>query len=266
METSEPDFIPETDFATATTDAIKSYKPRLGALRPGPVTSMPPQLREPIKVTGNGPRPDVQALKKSTEERAYYILYYNLELEEYKWKKFIGRYNTYFGLRDILDAESVDLKASRVLVEIVGIDAVTNEARTFLTDFASAPNLIKFHAMMEPFFGSDAWSMAEYDYGYSIEEDDDESETDFPTVPNLGNARIVTSKEIGEKLQKATGATNMSVQDAFYRSQEDFKFQTEDENGSVGAFLSKEERDAIMNQRNDVTPTEYLNGVQVKNI
>ena len=210
------------------------------------------QLREPIKVVGEGPRPDVQALKKSSEERAYYILYYNLETEEYKWKKFIGRKATYFGLRDILDAESVDLKLSKVLVETVGIDSVTGDARVFLTDFASAPNLIKFHSIMEPFFGSDAWSIAEYDYGYSIAEDDDESETVVPTVPKTRTSENVVDD-------------HFSVQDSFYRSQENFQFQTEDVNG-VGAFLSKEERDAIMNQLTDITPTEYLNGVDIKSI
>lgn len=262
MEISETDSLPNV--GTSSTNGTKAYKPRLGALRPGMAIGPATPMREPITIVGNGPREDVKALRKSPEERTYYILYYNLELEEYKWKKFIGRYNAYFGLRDILDAESVDLKASRVLVEIVGIDAVTDEARTFLTDFASAPNLIKFASMMESIFGQDAWSISEYDYGYSIEEDDDEREDDFPTSPNLGNARLITSSEISEKLKNATKSDN--VQDAFYRSKEKFNFQTEDDNGSVGAFLNKEERDAIMNQRTDITPTEYLNGVEVKSI
>ena len=246
MATSKTGSIPDKIKA-----ASKAPKPNLNAVRPG-MDIIKPAVREPIKVMGEGPRDDVQALKKSSEERAYYIMYYNLETEEYKWKKFIGRKETYFGLRDILDAESVDLKLSKVLVEVVGIDAITNEARVFLTDFASAPNLIKFHAMMEPFFGSNAWSMGEYDYGYSIAEDDDQSETDVPRVPKIDKSGNMSSEQI-------------SVQDSFYRSQENFQFQTEDTNG-IGAFLSKEERDAILNQVNDVTPTEYLNGVEVKSI
>ena len=113
---------------------------------------------------------DVAALQKPNEEKLYLVLYYNLEYEEYKFAKFYGRYDTYFGIKNILDAESVDLQESMVLVETVGTDGVTHKARRFLMHPDDALNLYDFCKQMEKFFGDNAYSIEEYNTGYTIKE------------------------------------------------------------------------------------------------
>lgn len=114
-------------------------------------------------------------LSKSAEDKIYYVLYYNLEYEEQKWAKFVGRYNAYFGIKNILDSESIDLHASVVLVETVGLDPSTKKGKRYLNHPENSSNIIDFCHYVEKFFGPNAYSVDEYDTGPHIEEEEPES-------------------------------------------------------------------------------------------
>lgn len=120
--------------------------------------------------------PRVTAMKKSTEEKIYIVLYYNQEYEEFKHAIFYGRYNVYFGIKNILDSESIDLAASTVLVETVAIDPVSKNPKRYLIHPENASNIIDFCKQMEAYFGENSYSLAEY---YS-EDYESESEKDHP--------------------------------------------------------------------------------------
>ena len=136
--------------------------------------------------------PGAAALQRSTEEKMYLVLYYNIEYEEYKFAKFYGRYNAYFGIRDLLEAESIDLHASEVLVETVGLDARTNKARRFLMHPEEAFDIYDFCKEMEKFFGDNAYSIEAYDTGYTIKEVAETMATKEPSP--------ITYQEINAKL------------------------------------------------------------------
>ena len=145
--------------------------------------------------------PKVTAMRKGTEEKTYILLYYNMEYEEYKYKKFTGRYDTYFGIRDILESESVDLIASKVLVETVAIDPKTNNPKRYLISLDDASNIKEFCAAMEKYFGDNAYSLEPYDTGYTIaakEEKEESNEIDYATLHTMLN-RKSAEKEIVEK-------------------------------------------------------------------
>ena len=116
---------------------------------------------EPFRTIHEDPR--VTQMRKSSEEKTYIVLYYNMEYEEYKFATFEGRYNTYFGIKDILDAESVDIRNSSVLVETVGIDPRTNNPKRYLMHPDEAASIYDFCHQMEAFFGDNAYSIEEYD-------------------------------------------------------------------------------------------------------
>ena len=149
--------------------------------------------------------PDVAALQRPNEEKLYILLYYNIEYEEYKFAKFHGRYNTYFGIKNILDSESVDLYASEVLVETVGIDGVTHKARRFLMHSDDALNLYDFCKQMEKFFGDNAYSIEEYNTGYTIKDAADYIET-HPEPAE------VDYKRVNEMLRKNTSDEEIAQQ------------------------------------------------------
>lgn len=107
----------------------------------------------------------VLELQRSPEDKEYYVLYYNLEYEEFKWKKFIGRYDTYFGIKQILDSESIDIRSSIVIVETVGIDPSTNKGKRYLNHPDNSSSIIDFCHYVEKFFGDNAYSIDEYDTG-----------------------------------------------------------------------------------------------------
>lgn len=106
--------------------------------------------------------PRVTAMRKSTEEKMYIVLYYNQEYEEFKHAIFYGRYNVYFGIKNILDSESVDIEASTVLVETVAIDPVSKNPKRYLIHPDDASNIIDFCKQMEAYFGENSYSLAEY--------------------------------------------------------------------------------------------------------
>lgn len=106
--------------------------------------------------------PRVTAMKKPPEERMYIVLYYNTEYEEFKHAIFYGRYDVYFGIKNILDSESIDIEASTVLVETVGIDPTNKEPKRYLIHPDNASNIIDFCKQMEVYFGENAYSLAEY--------------------------------------------------------------------------------------------------------
>lgn len=106
--------------------------------------------------------PRVTAMKRSTEERMYIVLYYNVEYEEFKHAVFYGRYAVYFGIKNILDSESIDLAASTVLVETVGLDPTTKDPKRYLIHPENASNIIDFCKQMEVYFGENAYSLEEY--------------------------------------------------------------------------------------------------------
>lgn len=122
-------------------------------------------------------------LQRSVEEKLYVVLYYNIEYEEYKSATFIGRYNTYFGIKNILDSESVDIKESVVLVEVVGTDKL-GKPRRFIThpDDEGTLSIYGFCKQMEPLFGDNAYSIEEY----NIIGTDDPNEEDSGIV-KIGN-------------------------------------------------------------------------------
>lgn len=155
---------------------------------------------------------DVTELTRTTEEKLYVVLYYNIEYEEYKFAKFYGRYNTYFGIRDILEAESVDLHASEVLVETVGIDPKTNKARRYLIHPEEASDLMDFCHQMEPYFGDNAYSVDQYDTGYTIKEVSDymdqhpePNEVDYRRVNAMLNGRHQTDLKT-DNVEEATAS------------------------------------------------------------
>lgn len=127
----------------------------------------------------------VLSLQKSPEDKDYYVLYYNIEFEEYRWKKFTGRYDAYFGIKDILDTESIDIRNSIVMVETVGIDPSTNKGKMYLNHPDNSSNIIQFCHYVEKFFGDNAYNVDEYDTGEIINNDDMED-----TVRN----KIISSK------------------------------------------------------------------------
>lgn len=109
-------------------------------------------------------------LIKNPEERIYIVLYYNTEYEEYKCAEFTGRYNTYFGIQNILESESVDIRASKVLVELVGLDPFKgNKPRRYLMHPDEASSILEFCHSVENLFGDNAYSIDQYDTGPSIE-------------------------------------------------------------------------------------------------
>lgn len=119
------------------------------------------ELYEPFKVI-EGVDPDVQAIQRDTEEKLYLILYYCLEDEEYRFEKFYGRYDAYFGLQRILESCSVDLDESKVLVEAVG-KSKTGKPIRYMVHPDDALTVRQFHAQMEPYFGDNAWSIEEFE-------------------------------------------------------------------------------------------------------
>ena len=138
--------------------------------------------------------PNAAALQKSTEEKMYLVLYYNIEYEEYKFAKFYGRYNAYFGIRDLLEAESIDLHASEVLVETVGLDARSRQAKRYLMHPEEALDIYDFCKQMEKFFGDNAYSIEAYDTGYTIKEVADIMENNEPSP--------ITYQDINARLAK----------------------------------------------------------------
>ena len=138
--------------------------------------------------------PNAAALQRSTEEKMYLVLYYNIEYEEYKFAKFYGRYNAYFGIRDLLEAESIDLHASEVLVETVGLDARSRQAKRYLMHPEEALDIYDFCKQMEKFFGDNAYSIEAYDTGYTIKETADIIKNNEPSP--------ITYQEINARLAK----------------------------------------------------------------
>lgn len=138
--------------------------------------------------------PNAAALQKSTEEKMYLVLYYNIEYEEYKFAKFYGRYNAYFGIRDLLEAESIDLHASEVLVETVGLDARSRQAKRYLMHPEEALDIYDFCKQMEKFFGDNAYSIEAYDTGYTIKEVADIMKNNEPSP--------ITYQDINARLAK----------------------------------------------------------------
>lgn len=130
------------------------------------------KLYEPFKMIDVDD--DIKALERSAEYKTYILLYYNLEYEEYRYKEFTGRYDTYFGIRDILDAESVDLRQSKVLVEAVG--RVGKKAMRVMSHPDESLNIIEFCHTVERFFGDNAYSIEEYDTGVGAEEESEKKE------------------------------------------------------------------------------------------
>lgn len=192
-------------------------------------------LYEPFKSVGEND-PAVQSLQKSTEEKAYYILYYNIEFEEYKFKKFIGRYDAYFGLRDILEAESVDLEESFVIVETAGYDANKTPKR-FLTHPENAANLIEFAHMMEKFFGDNAWSIEEFNTGYTIHQ----KEEDPVTEPQQ---QTMTYEQIAVAMGKNKLKVTLKNTPEQPQQEEDIFIQGDEGKVDRSLFMTKEERDA----------------------
>ena len=138
--------------------------------------------------------PNAAALQRSTEEKMYLVLYYNIEYEEYKFAKFYGRYNAYFGIRDLLEAESIDLHASEVLVETVGLDARSRQAKRYLMHPEEALDIYDFCKQMEKFFGDNAYSIEAYNTGYTIKEAADIMKNNEPSP--------ITYQEINARLTK----------------------------------------------------------------
>lgn len=130
--------------------------------------------------------PSVMALLKDSEEKTYYVLYYNLEYEEFKWKSFTGRYNTYFGIKDILDTESIDLHNSVVLVETVALDPTTKKGKRYLNHPDNSANIIDFCHHVEIFFGDNAYSVDSYDTGpHDIDVTESEKGSYSETIPSI---------------------------------------------------------------------------------
>ena len=138
--------------------------------------------------------PNAAALQRTTEEKMYLVLYYNIEYEEYKFAKFYGRYNAYFGIRDLLEAESIDLHASEVLVETVGLDARSRQAKRYLMHPEEALDIYDFCKQMEKFFGDNAYSIEAYNTGYTIKEAADIMKNNEPSP--------ITYQEINARLTK----------------------------------------------------------------
>lgn len=132
------------------------------------------KLYEPFKMIDVDD--DIKALERTAENKTYILLYYNLEYEEYRYREFTGRYDTYFGIRDILDAESVDLRQSKVLVEAVG--RVGKKAMRIMSHPDESLNIIEFCHAVERFFGDNAYSIEEYDTGVGAEEESEKKEVE----------------------------------------------------------------------------------------
>ena len=109
--------------------------------------------------------PSVMALMKSAEAKEYYVLYYNREYEENKWAKFIGRYDAYFGIKRILDSESVNIREAIVIVETVGVDPSTKKGKKYLNHPDNCSTILEFCHYVEKFFGDNAYNIDEYDDG-----------------------------------------------------------------------------------------------------
>lgn len=117
--------------------------------------------------------PEAAKLLKNQEQKLYIVAYYNTEYEEYKYAEFTGRYNTYFGIKRILESESVDIRASVVLVELVGLDPLNrNKARRYLMHPDDALSIYDFCHSIEKYFGDNAYSIDEYDTGGTKDTDD----------------------------------------------------------------------------------------------
>lgn len=130
--------------------------------------------------------PQVTAMKKSPEDRMYIVLYYNTEYEEFKHAIFYGRYNVYFGIKNILDSESIDLSASTVLVETVALDPSTKSPKRYLIHPDNASNIIDFCKQMEVYFGENAYSLEEYDTSERIAPEGEKYDIVLSSDPNSG--------------------------------------------------------------------------------
>lgn len=124
--------------------------------------------------------PSVLELQKAPEDKDYYVLYYNMEYEEFKWKKFTGRYDAYFGIKEILDSESIDIRSSIVIVETVAIDPNINKGKRYLNHPDNCSNIIEFCHYVEKFFGENAYNVDEYDIG-TVQSEDDQTNEIKPT-------------------------------------------------------------------------------------
>ena len=186
---------------------------------------------EPFTPVGNPIDEQVQTMQKSTEDKDYYILYYNLEFEEYRWKKFTGRYDAYFGLQRILESESVDLEESIVLVETVGYSA-DKIPRRFLTHPENAVNLIEFANAMEKYFGDKAWHIEEYNTGYTTHQYEDAKE-----APKE-DEKVITYEALHAAMGKSM-VNGLEFSPTEKPLGEDFTI-----NPGANLFMSKEERDS----------------------
>lgn len=140
--------------------------------------------------------PSVMALLKDSEEKEYYVLYYNLEYEEFKWKSFTGRYNAYFGIKDILDTESIDLHNSVVLVETVALDPTTKKGKRYLNHPDNSASIVDFCHHVEKFFGDNAYSVDSYDTGpHDIPQKEENTTDAFPSIPLSQMGLFSTIKE-----------------------------------------------------------------------
>lgn len=201
---------------------------------------------EPFKVVGPQIDPQVQMMQKSTENKDYYILYYNLEFEEYRWKKFTGRYDAYFGLQRILESESVDLEESIVLVETVGYSS-DKIPRKFLTHPENAVNLIEFANAMEKYFGDNAWHIEEYNTGYTTHQYEDTKEA--PDEPK--EQETMTYEDLSAAMGKSMINNLNFAPTETPVSSEDFTL-----GHNANLFMSKEERE---DYKDIFRPTNLLN-------
>lgn len=134
------------------------------------------ELYYPIQQDGTTPE-DVKRLQKDSENKIYIVLYYNLDDEVFKFKKFKGRYDTYFGIKDIIDSEVIDISNSEVLVETVGIDPNTNKARRYMMHPDDSYSILDFCHYASQFFGDRAYNID--DYTDSNEDDVDSIKEDI---------------------------------------------------------------------------------------
>ena len=152
------------------------------------------ELYFPIVVEDNIDE-EVMKLQKTTEDKIYLVLYYNLETEEHKYEKFIGRYDCYFGIKRIVDGESIDLRSSKVIVETVVYDTNYKKAKRYLNHLDTSLNIIDFCHYVEKFFGDNAYNIEEYDTGIDVEDTEgfwqipDTSGVSFGDIstPNIAN-------------------------------------------------------------------------------
>lgn len=163
------------------------------------------KLYDPFIHTDVDPR--VTAMRKSTEDKMYIVLYYNTEYEEYKHAVFYGRYDAYFGIKNILDSESIDLSESTVLVETVGIDPNTKNPRRYLIHPDDASNIIDFCKQMEAFFGENSYSLAEYMTG------EDEEKINEKSLRHEIEVQQSENNDMPETLKKKVEVSDSSIDD-----------------------------------------------------